>query len=47
MQWSSFQKNLSKFMQKKFNEIDTCGQYYTTFLGIIYATSSIFPYDFA
>jgi hypothetical protein len=24
----------------------TCGQYYKTFLGIIYATSGIFPNDF-
>ncbi len=31
---------------KKFYEIDTCGQYYKTFLGIIDATSSVFPYDF-
>jgi hypothetical protein len=23
-----------------------CGQYYKTFLGAIYATSGIFPYDF-
>ncbi len=24
----------------------TSGQYYKTFLGVIYATSGIFPYDF-
>jgi hypothetical protein len=23
-----------------------CGQYYKTFLGVIYATSGMFPYDF-
>ncbi len=25
---------------------NSCGQYYKTFLGITYATSGVFPYDF-
>ncbi len=29
-----------------FYEIVTSGQYYETFLGVIYTTSGIFPYDF-
>ncbi len=29
-----------------FNNIGPCGQYYKTFLGITYATSGVFPYDF-
>jgi hypothetical protein len=26
--------------------IVACGQYYKTFLGVIYATNLVFPYDF-
>ncbi len=33
-------------MPKKFYEIDSSGQYYKTFLGVIYATSGVFPYNF-
>jgi hypothetical protein len=33
-------------MLKKFYVMYTSGQYYKTFLGRIYATSSVFPYDF-
>ncbi len=33
-------------MPKMFYEIDPSGQYYKTFLGTIYATSGVFPYDF-
>ena len=25
---------------------EMCGQYYKTILGVIYATSGVFPYDF-
>ena len=42
---SSLQKRVSKFTPKKFYEIYPSGQYYKTFLGIIYATSGAFPYD--
>jgi hypothetical protein len=32
--------------EEEFYKIDTWGQYYKTFLGVIYTTSGIFPYDF-
>jgi hypothetical protein len=31
---------------KKFYNFGTSGQYYKTFLGVINATISVFPYDF-
>ncbi len=32
--------------QEGFYNIGPCGQFYKTFLGIIYATSGVFPHNF-
>jgi hypothetical protein len=43
---SNLLRKLVTYSRKRYYNIGPCSQYYKTFLGVIYATSEIFPYDF-